>query len=313
MIRNNKTLKKVLVIIITTLFIFSIISMFATKVIYDSVFIRKNEENRTVATELEYLLEQRQSVSYPSGEYKLQGYLYDGEKSARALIVIAPGFHATADDYLWQIKELLDYGWAVFAFDPTGSGNSEGDSSIGFPQEICDVQATLDYLEGAEYFGYEELFLLGHSRGGYAVCSVLQYDYDVSGVVSVSGINSAMDGIMGSSVDKVGPLAYGNYPFLWLYQSMLFGAEMTNLKASEAISDADIPVLIVQGNADKIATKDKYSIYSYQDKIQSDCVEYYVCEEPKYDGHTSLLYDSDGTANDELMAAIHTFFTAALE
>lgn len=313
MILKKKTLKKVFVIIITTLLLLSIISMFATKVIYDSVFVRKNEEKYGITEELEYLSKERQEHTFLSGENELQGYLYDGDNDISGLVVLAPGFHATADDYLWQIKELLDYGWAVFAFDTTGSGASEGDSSIGFSQEVFDLQATLDYLSQEDNFGYEHLFLLGHSRGGYAACSVLADDYDIAGVVSVSGINSAMDGVVGVSAKKVGALAYCNYPFLWLYQTMLFGKDVMNLKASEVIGQVDTPVLVVQGKDDEVASTHQYSIYAHRDEITSENVSYYVCDEPKFDGHTSLLFEADGTANDELMDVIHNFFITSLE
>ena len=47
---------------------------------------------------------------------------------------------------------------------------------------------------------------------------------------------------MAYSASAVGPLAYGNYGFLWLYQSMLFGPEVTNLSAYRQIMDSGMLV-----------------------------------------------------------------------
>ena len=149
--------------------------------------------------------------------------------------------------------------------------------------------------------------MLGHSIGGYAVCCALRYEYKISAVVSISGVNSAMEGVISSSANYVGYFAYGNYGFLWLYQTMLFGADVVNMSASDEISQSDTPVLIVHGSEDNLFPDDKYSIISHRDEITSSQVEYLVCSTDEQNGHTSLLFDSDGTANKQLMSEINDF------
>ena len=311
---KKSTLKRVLIIIITALIAFSAVSMIATKIIYDSIFVRYDGEPIPAAAPLTDMVNSREKQEYYSGNNRLSGYLYrsHGDNATGTLIVLAPGFHAGADDYLWQIKSLLDYGWSVFAFDATGSCDSEGDSYVGFPQVLWDMEATLDYIEENDRFGYDEIALMGHSRGGYAVCCALGSEYDISAVVTVSGVNSAMEGVIGSATEYVGPLAYGNYGFLWLYQAMLFGPETLNKNADEEISNSDVPVLVIHGAMDEDVPIDRYSIISHADEIESDRVEYVICSEPDQDGHTDLLFDEDGTANRELMAQINDFLIRSI-
>ena len=38
----------------------------------------------------------------------------------------------------------------------------------------------------------------------------------------------------------------------------------------------------------------------------------FICDDPHQDGHTNLLYDLDGTANDELMEQVHAFLTESV-
>ncbi len=307
--------KRILIIIITALIMFSAVSMVATIIIYDSIFTRYDADVTPIPEELMQMVDNRQKKEYLSGENKLSGYLYKSEtdNGRDTLIIIAPGFRASIDNYLWQISSLLDYGWSVFAFDTTGSCKSEGESAIGFAQELCDMEATLEFVEKNGRFGYNNVVLLGHSRGGYAACCALSLSFDVSAVVSLSGINSAMEGVIGSATEYVGPLAYGNYGFLWLYQAMLFGTETLNLSADEEISQSEVPVLIVHGAKDTQVPADKFSIYSHKDEIESDAVEYIICEKENQDGHLNLLFDADGTANDELMYKINDFLVRSIK
>ncbi len=288
--------------------------MVTTKLVYDSIFSRYDAEPFETPKALADMVSDRAQKQYSSGENKLTGYLYEPKSttSLGGLIVIAPGFHSGTEKYLWQIKNLLDYGWAVFIFDMTGSGASEGDSAIGFAQAVRDMEATLNYLQTQNRFGYKSLILFGHSRGGYAACCALEETEDIAAVVSVSGVNSAMEGVMSSSVEAVGPLAYGNYGFLWLYQTMLFGAKLTNRSADEVISNSQTPVLVIHGSEDTDVPINRYSIISHKDDINSEKVKYLICDEPNQNGHTDLLFESDGTANQKLMADIHDFLIKSI-
>lgn len=212
---KKSVFKKVLIIILAVLTVHCAGSMIATKLIYDSIFSRYSAEVTEPVPELRHTVDNRECFFYDYEELTLAGYLYRCQSDAArdTLVVLAPGFHAGADNYLWQTKALLDRGWSVFSFDPSGSCRSSGDSYVGFPQEILDLNATLEFIEENGRFGYQNIALLGHSRGGYAAGCVLSYGHDVDAVVTVSGVNSAMEGIMGYSASAIGPLAYGNYGF----------------------------------------------------------------------------------------------------
>lgn len=301
----KKSRKRIWSGIIISFFSFIIISLILTKVIYDGTF-RRYDRIAAVPVGLETMVEGRQTPYFKSGENRLCGYLYKG--NSKGLVVMAPGYRAGADDYLWQIKELVDLGYGVFAFDATGSCRSQGQDSVGFSQTVYDLEAALSFVEENGRFGYEDIYLLGHSRGAYAVCSVLDKGYDITAAVSVSGVNSCMEAVIQPAYDKVGFLAYGNYPFLWLYQASIFGGDTVNTRASEEIEQSNIPVMVVQGTGDNKYTKEKYSVYSHcKDENADNTSLLLMCQEGQ-DGHTSLLFDSDGTANDLLIEEIDRFF-----
>lgn len=302
--------KRILVIIITVIVAFCVVSMAATKIIYDSLFVRYDTPAQ-IPQELSQMVQQRQLCQFPSGENLLTGYCYTPPEDAdkHGLIVLVPGFHAGGDDYLWQIHALLEYGWGVFTFDTTGTLRSEGESQVGFSQSVPDLEAALKYIENQQQFGYNELVLMGHSRGAYAACCMLSRDWDIAAVVSVSGVNSAMDAIMQASSSKIGPISYGNYGFLWLYQAMLFGKDTLELQASESLSGKGVPALVIHGTKDTQMPVSTDSIIAYREEITSSQVEYLLLDA----GHTDILFSGDGTANDALMQEIHDFLLRATE
>lgn len=304
--KANLKKKRVLRAILITFAAFLIVSMAATKLVYDGIFRRYDPE--TVQTSSL----QREEPRFPAGENELQGYYYPSEEK-KVLLLLAPGFHAGADSYLRQIEYFQSLGWGVFSFDPTGSYESGGESYVGFPQEIYDLQAALDYLNSQALYGYEELVLFGHSRGGYAVCAMAGSNYDISAIVSVAGSNSAMDAVIEPAAEAVGPLAYVNYPFLWLYQSLLFDYDTANLEISELLNAARIPTLIIHGVSDETVSHDAFSVMAHREEIHSAQVEFLSWQETGAEGHVDILYDPDGAANRELMAQVAAFIEKQID
>lgn len=309
---KKSVFKRILIIMAILLAVHCTGSMVATKLIYDSIFSRYAPEVQPVPEALQQMVGQRETYFYDYEDLTLAGYLYHSPSPRNTLVVLAPGFHAGAEDYLWQISALLDRGWSVFSFDPSGSCESSGESYIGFPQEILDLEATLDYLEEQNRFGYDRLALLGHSRGGYAAAGVLGGEHRIDALVTVSGVNSAMEAIMGYSTAAVGPLAYGNYGFLWLYQAMLFGPELTSLSAHEQITKSGVPTLVVHGTGDADFPMEKNSIYAHRQQICTPAVEYLPWDQPGQNGHTDLLFDPEGGANEPLMDQISEFLERSI-
>ena len=289
-------LKRVLTVIIISVLVFCILSFGVTKLVYDGIFARYDDA-------LEVTGGERHTYG------GLSGYYFDGG-ARRCLVVLSPGFHASVAGYMPQIEYLCDMGYGVFAFDPTGSCTSEGDSHIGFSQQIQDVETTLKYIEKNKNFGYNDIVLMGHSRGAYAICCADKSGADVAAVVTLSGVNSAMEGVIGSSEKYVGFLAYGNYGFLWLYQTLLFGADTVNMSAADEIVDSGIPTLVIHGEEDETYPCDKNSIISYRDKI-GDSAEFYVETADGRDGHGNIMYDGDGV-NKPLFDRICGFIENAL-
>ena len=277
--------------IIGLLLLFSVISMVVVKVIYDGQFPRHSRHDETVTSALRYTdLETaypRQLVSFESGINQLQGYVY-GLHQDQGLVVVAHGLGGGADSYLPQITYFVDQGWRVFAYDATGSFDSEGKTTKGFPQALLDMDAALTFAKSQPDFAGLPVLLFGHSWGGYAVANSLHYDHEIAGVVTVSGANSPMDMIVEQGRRMMGGFINIQRPFLSLYQRMLFG-EAASLTAAEAINRSDVPVLIIHGTADEMVEYTGSAIIAKIDAVTNPNVRTITLDEPGRNGHNDLF------------------------
>lgn len=289
--KGKLTWEKIAIAALAAIFLFSLASMIAVKFIYDNQFPRYERHDETVTASLRYsdYAEDypRNLVSFKSGDNNLQGYLY-GENNAPGLVIVAHGIGGGADSYLPQIFYFLDQGWQVFAYDATGSFDSEGKSTRGFPQSLLDLKAALDYIATQPALASQDKLLFGHSWGGYAVAAVLRYDYDIGGVVTVAAADGAMDIVVEQARNMMGVFADIQYPFLWLYQRMLFG-KVTDISAAEAISSSDVPVLIIHGTEDEMISYTGSAIIARMEQITSAKAKSIAVSEPDRNGHNSLF------------------------
>jgi len=230
----------------------------------------------------------RNSVKFHSGKALLQGYVYNASKTARGLILIAPGIEGGADSYLLETRYFVDHGWCVFAFDGTGSRESEGSGIRGLPQTKLDVRAALDYISSSKNLASYPVMLYGHSMGGYAATSVLKDDkHDISAVVCVSGFNSPLDVMYQRAKVSLGFYANIEYPFIALYEKMLFGKD-ANGSAVDGINATDIPIMIVYGTADDIVPYKTTGIAAYKKLITNPDVIFEPVSAPYRNTHDTM-------------------------
>ncbi|MBE6946780.1 MAG: alpha/beta fold hydrolase [Ruminococcaceae bacterium] len=302
MLHNKSRTRRIIRNIIIAFLVFITVNFLGTKIVYDSIFARYDTGPQAETP----FSKTAQLCSFEVGNNQLVGRYY-GAPDSDTLIVIVPGHHADASNYVEQAEYFHESGQSVFCFDATGSGSSEGNSSVGFSQILFDLEGALSYIKERDNFGCENLVLFGHSRGGYAACCALENNEDISAVVSVAGINSAMEAVILPATDYVGPFAYAGYPFLWAYQSMLFGADAVSAEASDSIMGSDTPVLIVHGTQDDVVPMEEGSVAAYRQELNRENIEYYISDTQNQSGHTDILFDADGTANQKLMEAVMDF------
>lgn len=181
------------------------------------------------------MTEKKEWVSVEGAELRL--YRWEPEKPA-AVLLIAHGMVETAARYRHVAERMTGAGYAVFAHDQRGHGETAGDAEKvgycgknGFETMVEDIRVLVDKIRGE----YPDLpvFLLGHSYGSFlAQRYISRYGDTLDGVV-LSGTNykqpvpllAAGRLIAGMAVLCKGPKAKAP-----LLHTMSFGANIKRVK-----------------------------------------------------------------------------------
>jgi dienelactone hydrolase len=285
---NHKTL--VILTVMLVLFIaFSAVSFVTIHQVFGEMFGRAEKPELTIYETYDDLSRDfsRVEVKFMSEEDELTGYIYGPSKNPKGMVVISHGIGGGADSYIQEATYFAKRGYKVLSFSNTGSHESEGKGTMGLSQSVIDLDAALDYVESQEEYEDLPVYLYGHSWGGYAVTAILNYDHEIAAAVSVAGYNSPMEMIMAWSKPQMGILSYVEYPYLWIYQKLLFGGA-SNLSAAEGINSTDTPVMIIHGTEDEVISYDGPSIMAHRDEITNPNAVFMTCSADKQNGHCTL-------------------------
>lgn len=292
---KTNVFKITLIKIILFILLFSIGSMIFIKTTYDKNFQRSDKpEVSGYISYSDVVGYDRTEVEFKSGDNTLAGYLY-GEGNEKGLVVIAHGLGYGAENYLAETIYFVDKGWRVFSFDCTGTHKSEGEGTVGLPQSLKDLDAALTYIESNNTLKDLPTMLYGHSWGGYAVTSILNYSYDINAVASISGFSSPTELLFEAAKDMMGLFAYVEYPFEWAYQTMIFG-NTAWITAVDGINSTDTAVMIIHGDKDEEILYNGASIIAHRDEITNPNVIYKTYSDEKHNGHNNLFESEDASA-----------------
>ncbi len=189
-----------------------------------------------------------------SGKNLLRGCFYSSREEAyTGIVVCVCGHRLFHRDYLPEIAFFAQAGYLVFAFDPTGCGESGGDCPGGQPQWILDTHAAITMIENLPELKEYPIYLYGHSTGAYAVCGVLNFEHRrVHGVAAMAPVNSGYE--FGKVFWEMYPhpsfITKQTYLAMKNYEEKRFG-ELSGYTALKGINNVKIPVLIVQCMDDK--------------------------------------------------------------
>ena len=113
-------------------------------------------------------------------------FFYNYDKYEKGKIVLfLPGIGPGHTAYLAEIESLAKNGYRVLTLDYTGCGESGGKNLGSLNAPTRDVIELLDHLKLKE-----QMFLVGHSLGGYTALNVIHLREDINKAVIMSGFLS---------------------------------------------------------------------------------------------------------------------------
>lgn len=240
-------------IVIAILFIvFLVILPIVTMAIYNKTFGERCEERRYESYRVENFegLEVEECSITANKGHKLAGYKYSRSgKNPKALLVVVHGLCGGHWNYMDICNHFVNKNFAVFAYDATGNGQSEGKKVGGFAQGLCDLDYVLNYVkELPEYKGLS-IVLMGHSWGAFCVGNILNFHPDVKAVVAVSGFDTSACLLKQYTEVNIGKAATILMPYISLYERLTWG-KYAGTSACDGFANSDAKVMIIHSSDD---------------------------------------------------------------
>ena len=219
-------------------------------------------------------------------------YSYDGYDPDR-LIVFDHGFGGGHRSYMKEIEKLCSFGYKVFSYDHTGCMESDGESTGGLAQSLCDLNDALNTLKSDSNVNTKSITVIGHSWGGYSTLNISALHPDIDKIVVLSGFTS------------VRRMTEQNFKgFLRLYINDIIklegrsNPEFIAYDAVETLKNSNVKALLIYSDNDHLVNKDYHYDALYRALNKNNNIEFvlesnkghnpnYTCEAVKYLGEYS--------------------------
>lgn len=232
--------------------IFLVVFPIITLVIYNGEFGHRYEERRYESYRVENfkgLQVERCSIVADKGHH-LAGYKYSKEgKCPKALVVVVHGMCGSHKNYLDICNYFVSNDYAVFSYDATGSGESEGKKVGGFAQGLADLDYVLNYVKTLPEYAGLPIMLIGHSWGAFCVTNILNFHPDIKAVVSVSGFDTSAALLEQYTEVNIGKAATLLMPYIRLYERIFWGKYATT-SACQGFVNSRAKVMVIHSTDD---------------------------------------------------------------
>lgn len=241
-----------------------------------------------------------ENVTFASGKNSLEGYVF-GKDNTKGLVIFSHGMGVTCDYYLPEAQYLAKQGYKVVLFNNTGYGQNNG-SFKGFPQAVRDLTSVVEQMDD----GKLPITLVGHSMGGYSVCTALNVvGKSVRGVVAYAGFNSERE-ILEDYSSKLPALPkWLLTKSISLVQRLYFGKDFA-LSAVNGLNACGVNALIFQGDKDDEVTMTGASIYAKREMVNSN-VSFHLVEQEGMNTHMEIIRPTKGQVNQKLIDEVVRF------
>ena len=305
-VRKTHKTRNIVLTVIILLFLVIISLVLITG--YES-WVLLHPEKEPIGTFSSNIVPEYRDISIPGSDESLKGWLFQAGNSDRAVILV----HSYGKNRLQfgidtvdLIKELLNKGYGVLAFDLRNSGESGGkDSAFGY-SEKNDVKAAINYMKKQ---GWVHITLLGFSTGADAALLAAADGSSVDAVIADSPY-ADLKSYLNSSVNQ-----WTHLPPLLLNQVITYGIEVTSnidMKKASPVNliTAENPphLLLIHGKDDKIIpVVNSIELYQKYSALNPSGAEFWQTGD---DGHaTSFIKYKDEYLN-RVFAFLDKVYTA---
>ncbi len=192
-------------------------------------------------------------IEFYSGKSILRARIYyNNNVNENNVIIFCHGFGAGHEAYITEIDYYVKNCYVCIGFDYKGCKLSDGKVSH-FGQSIKDLKALYNYLEEINFLQDKNLYLWGHSWGGYTALHGSKLP-KVQKIISLCPFDKPLNLITKQSKNVIKKLAVLLVPFRNILYFCKYG-KYANLSSFKAINKSNKTALIIFGEKDYLIGK----------------------------------------------------------
>ena len=243
-------------------------------------------------------------IEIPMKGIKMRGFIYSkGEVDPNKIVVYCHGMWSCHDSYLQNIGYIAAKGYDVIGFDYEGVESSDGKDIRGFGNSLRCTDYVIRYIKNNPELKDRDIYVVGHSWGGFAASNIAGIHKDIKGVVPLSpviGISELMKGLL--------PKWMGFMAYIFEFVDSLRCGKYSYMNAIKSLNDYEGKVLFIHSSDDPTVKID-YSTNYVQRKTKNKNIKYFVLTDRRHQPHYTLeacdklqafKEKMNGLSNDEL-------------
>ncbi len=202
------------------------------------------------------------------------GGLYSyGEYDGNKLVVFSHGMESCKESYMQEIGYLCHNGFLVLAFDYLGTNESTGKIE-GFGTSLKSLDIVINYIKSNDQLKNKEIYVMGHSWGGYAALNIVSLHKDIKRVLALAPAVSFYS--MLRNMYKRGPIIS---LMLLLVDRIKLGRYSTK-NGYKSLKNYNGRILLVQSKDDNMVSYSS-SVGYLKDKL-GEKAEYIIMDDRKH-------------------------------
>ena len=195
-------------------------------------------------------------IAFESNGNILRGNLFfEKNKDYNNIIIFVHGAGAGYLAYMKEIYTLVKGGYQVLSYDTEATFSSEGENVRGFSQPLANILDAINYVQSEPKLKDLDIYLIGHSWGGFTVLNAINYKIDkIKKVVALAPLISAKEAF---KMNVKGLKRLVAIPELMKYEEEKFG-NIANFNAFDSLN-SDVDILVVASEDDPVvSTKNNF-------------------------------------------------------
>lgn len=210
----------------------------------------------------------------------LRGNVYThGDYDPNKIVVYCHGMWSSHRSYLQNIGYLAHKGYQVIGFDYEGTDSSDGKTLRGFGNSLRSTDYLIRYIKSNEELKNRDIYVVGHSWGGFATSNIAYLHPDIKGVVPMSPVIGVSELISGILPKWLRPVAY-----VFEFVDSFKCGKYSYCNAIKSLNKYEGKVLFVHSSDDPMVKYD-YSTNLVSKKCKNKNIKYYVIEGKKHQPH----------------------------